>query len=89
MNAPEESDQQGTVDEKCVLCFTGVNVIGPVATGELLNLTNPSSGCRYSCPFNVADDYPYVRQPCVYTVRVMEAFKGNYSVSRRRKEGTG
>ena len=32
------------------------------------------------------DDYPYVRQPCVYTVRVMEAFKGNYSVSRREGE---
>ena len=34
----------------------------------------------YACPFNTGTDFPNSEQPCLYTVRVVEVFKGNYSV---------
>ena len=51
----------------------------PEFNGEQANLTS-TNGCELACPSSLPDeDYP---QPCEYTVRVTEVFKGNYSVRR-------
>jgi hypothetical protein len=60
-----------------------------ISDNEMANLTRPPSSCFYACPFNMAEDYPYSRQPCVYSVQIMEVFKGNYSVSAILYSHTG
>lgn len=50
----------------------------------VVDLTTDQS-CRLVCPFNAMSSTEYYSsssQPCFYTVRVKEVFKGNYSVSQ-------
>jgi len=79
---------------KAILSYAGLVVEGPVQpsdaevpTSELTNAD--SSSCDLVCPFNNLrsrqdpisyHDKNLLRQPCHYTVRVVEVFKGNYSV---------
>ena len=51
---------------------------------SIQNTTTDGSLCGLICPSNRDEDSihnGYQYQPCFYTVRVGEVFKGNYSVS--------
>lgn len=65
------------------LTGSGVSIMegGEPLDAEVANLT-VEQYCNYSCPFNLRasnDENYYSRQPCLYTIRVSETFKGNYS----------
>ena len=83
--------------------FIGLNLIADINTSVplLTDLNTESGGCFSSCPFNsVNDDVPpdvldyrigsSDIQPCYYSVRVTEVFKGSLTVSSKtHKPSTG
>ena len=50
-------------------------------TDSVVDLSTLDDRCNLACPFNQQEQDPFSFQPCVYTVKVMEVFKGSYSVS--------
>lgn len=63
----------------------GLSVGSPEASEEeeVTDLTQTDgASCRLACPFNL--EFP--SQTCIYTIRVGEVYKGNYSVSLHASE---
>jgi len=54
---------------------------GVAENASMLNLSSSSLGCRLACPFNNGSG-DVLLQPCIYSIAVMDVFKGNYSVRR-------
>lgn len=70
------------------LFLSGLRVEGPsqsIIDVPVKNLTDDGY-CNFPCSFNTENDEVSEQQPCLYTVRVGEVFKGNYTVREKRSK---